>query len=198
VRTIEEETTMATTTSTTRCWHTTVTTALGELTLVRNADALRGLYFPRHWHGPSRVTFGPRRDDGFGEAIGQLDEYLAGQRNEFDLALAPCGPEFQQRVWDLVRQIPYGSTVTYGTLAGRLDGDVTAQEVGAAVGRNPLCVFVPCHRVVGATGKLTGYAGGLTRKRLLLDLEQTTRPTLDLPISVTETGLTPCASPRVR
>ena len=162
-------------------WHTVVPTALGELTLVRDADALQGLYFPHHWYRPSPVTFGPRHDEGFGEAVGQLGEYLDGQRREFDLALAPRGLEFQEQVWDLVRQVPYGQTMTYGALACRLGRDVTAQQVGAAIGRNPLCVFVPCHRVVGAAGKLTGYAGGLARKRLLLDLEQTTRPMLMLP-----------------
>ena len=172
---------MTTDTNTATRWHTVVTTALGELTLVREADALRGLYFPHHWGSPGPATFGVRRDDGFDEAVGQLGEYLAGQRREFDLALAPRGGEFQQRVWTLVRQVPFGDTVTYGALASRLGRGVTAQQVGAAVGRNPLCVFVPCHRVVGAGNKLTGYAGGLARKRLLLDLEQPTRPTLMLP-----------------
>jgi methylated-DNA-[protein]-cysteine S-methyltransferase len=168
-----------------QCWHTVVPTALGELTLVRDSDALRGLYFPHHWHLPSPVTFGVRCDDGFDEAVSQLGEYLAGQRREFDLTLAPRGREFQQRVWNLVRQVPYGETVTYGALACRLGREVTAQQVGAAVGRNPLCVFVPCHRVVGAGSKLTGYAGGLARKRLLLDLEQSTRPMLVLPSVIT-------------
>lgn len=166
-----------------RCWHTVVPTALGELTLVRDADALQGLYFPHHWYMPNPATFGALRDDGFDEAVGQLGEYLDGQRREFDLALGPRGPEFHQRVWDLVRQVPYGDTVTYGALARRLGREVTAQQVGAAVGRNPLCVFVPCHRIVGAGGKLTGYAGGLARKRFLLDLEQPARLTLDLPVA---------------
>jgi methylated-DNA-[protein]-cysteine S-methyltransferase len=168
---------MATATS----WHTVVSTMLGELTLVRDANALRGLYFPHHWYRPDPATFGPRRSDGFDEIAGQLDEYLTGQRREFDLPLDPRGDEFQLRVWDLIRQIPYGDTVTYGTLASRLGGDVTAQQVGAAVGRNPLSIVVPCHRVVGASGKLTGYAGGLARKRHLLDLEQTGLPPLVLP-----------------
>jgi methylated-DNA-[protein]-cysteine S-methyltransferase len=95
--------------------------------------------------------------------------------------LAPRGDEFQQRVWNLVGQVRYGDTVTYGALAGRLGGEVTAQQVGAAVGRNPLGIFLPCHRVLGAAGKLTGYAGGLARKRHLLDLEQTGLPPLVLP-----------------
>jgi methylated-DNA-[protein]-cysteine S-methyltransferase len=82
------------------------------------------------------------------------------------------GDEFQERVWDLVRQIPYGETVSYGELARQLGDGTTAQQVGAAVGRNPVCILIPCHRVVGAGGKLTGFAGGLKRKRLLLDLER--------------------------
>jgi methylated-DNA-[protein]-cysteine S-methyltransferase len=176
---------MATDTNVATSWHTVVSTALGELTLVRDADALRGLYFPHHWHLPSPVTFGPRCDDGFAEAVGQLGEYLAGQRHEFDLALAPRGRDFQQRVWNLVGQVPYGDTVTYGALACRLGRDVTAQQVGAAVGRNPLCIFLPCHRVVGAGSKLTGYAGGLARKRYLLDLEQPVQPILVLPSVIT-------------
>jgi len=153
-------------------WHTVVTTELGELTLVRGADGLRCLYFPHHWYRPAQATFGPRRDVGFAATAAQLAEYLAGRRTGFDLEQAPRGDEFQQRVWDLVAQVPYGATVTYGELGRRLGSDVTAQEVGAAVGRNPLCILVPCHRVVGAGGKLTGYAGGLARKRRLLDLER--------------------------
>jgi methylated-DNA-[protein]-cysteine S-methyltransferase len=176
---------MATDTDTALRWHTMVPTALGELTLVRDAEALRGLYFPHQWYRPSPVSFGVRCDEGFDEAVGQLGEYLAGQHSGFDLAVAPRGREFQQRVWNLVRQVPYGDTVTYGALACRLGREVTAQQVGAAVGRNPLCVFVPCHRVVGAAGRLTGYAGGLARKRLLLDLEQPTRPMLMLPSVLT-------------
>ena len=162
-------------------WHTVVSTALGELTLVRDADALLGLYFPHHWYRPDPVTVGQRCADGFDEAVGQLGEYLAGRRRGFDLALAPRGDEFQQRVWNLVRQVPYSGTVTYGALARRLGGDVTAKQVGAAVGRNPLCIVLPCHRVVGAAGRLAGYAGGLAHKQYLLDLERTGLPPVVLP-----------------
>lgn len=108
---------MATDTNAATSWHTVVPTALGELTLVRDAEGLLGLHFPRHWYMPNPVTFGPRRDGGFDEAAGQLGEYLAGQRHEFDLQFAPRGNEFQQRVWNLVRQVPSGSAV----LAGLLD-----------------------------------------------------------------------------
>ncbi|OBC12462.1 hypothetical protein A5784_33295 [Mycobacterium sp. 852013-50091_SCH5140682] len=145
--------------------------ALGRLTLVRNETGLCGLYFPHHWYRPSAATFGPQRDHGFDQVIGQLDEYLAGERTQFELALSVHGDPLQIAVWQLVARIPYGVTTTYGALAAQIDG-ATAQQVGAAVGRNPLSIVVPCHRVVGQGGKLTGYAGGLARKRRLLELER--------------------------
>jgi len=152
--------------------HTRVSTAIGELTLVRDEEALLGVYYRHHWGRPGPSAFGARRHTGFDEAVAQLDAYLAGQRTTFDLPVRVEGDEFQQRVWSRVQRVPYGTTVTYGALARELGDGTTAQEVGAAVGRNPLCIVVPCHRVVGAGGKLTGYAGGLSRKRFLLDLEQ--------------------------
>jgi methylated-DNA-[protein]-cysteine S-methyltransferase len=153
--------------------HTRVSTALGELTLVRDEEALLGVYYRNHWGRPDPSAFGPRNRTGFDEAVAQLDAYLAGRRTAFDLLVRLEGDEFQQRVWSRIQRVPYGATVTYGALARELGDGTTAQEVGAAVGRNPLCIVVPCHRVVGAAGKLTGYAGGLARKRLLIDLEQT-------------------------
>jgi methylated-DNA-[protein]-cysteine S-methyltransferase len=133
---------------------------------------MRGLYFPQHWYRPDPATFGPRVEEGFEEAEHQLVEYLKGRRRTFDLNLAVHGAPLQRRVWDLIRLIPYGTTVAYGELATRIGDGVTAQQVGAAVGRNPLSIIVACHRVVGRNGKLTGYAGGLARKRHLLDLER--------------------------
>lgn len=102
----------------------------------------------------------------------QLREYFAGQRRYFDLPLSPVGTDFQKRVWKLLTQIGYGQNRTYGELAGMLGAPNAARAVGAAVGRNPLSVIVPCHRVLGAAGALTGYAGGLDRKRQLLVLER--------------------------
>jgi methylated-DNA-[protein]-cysteine S-methyltransferase len=157
-------------------WHSVVPTVLGELTLVRDRDALLGVYYPNHWYRPGEAAFGPRRDDGFEEAAVQLGEYLAGQRHEFDLPLRAEGDAVQRRVWSLIQRVPYGETVTYGALARDLGDGSTAQEVGAAVGRNPLCIVLPCHRVIGANGKPTGYAGGLRRKRFLLELEQSQQP----------------------
>ena len=110
-------------------------------------------------------------DDGtFADVAAQLDEYFAGDRKQFDLKLAPRGTEFEQRVWDALVEIPYGETVSYGELAREL-GSV-ARAVGRANAVNPISIVVPCHRVIGSTGKLTGYAGGLDSKRKLLDHER--------------------------
>jgi methylated-DNA-[protein]-cysteine S-methyltransferase len=151
--------------------HAVLATRLGELTLVREEGGLAGLYFPRHWPRPDRTRFGPRTDDGFDEVARQLGEYLSGERGAFELPLKVRGSEFDRRVWELISAIPYGQTTTYGELARELGAGTDPRDVGAAVGRNPLCVVIPCHRVIGATGKLTGYAGGLGRKRALLEIE---------------------------
>jgi methylated-DNA-[protein]-cysteine S-methyltransferase len=156
--------------------HTIIDSPLGELTLVADGDALIGLYFHQHWYRPSAETFGPRvdvrSDDVLAETQSQLGDYFAGDRTHFDVPTALHGDEFQRRVWDRLPGIPYGETLTYGELAEELADGTTAQDVGAAVGRNPLSIIVPCHRVVGKNGKLTGYAGGLDRKKFLLDLEE--------------------------
>ena len=152
--------------------HTILPTRLGDLTIVSDGGRLTGLYFPHHWYRPSPATFGRRTGRGFADVTRQLGEYLDGTRTEFDLPLHARGSRFQRRVWELIAEIPYGQTTTYGDLARRLGGDANARDVGGAVGRNPLSILIPCHRVVGSTGKLTGYAGGLTRKRALLDLER--------------------------
>lgn len=152
--------------------HTTVRSSLGDLTVVARGGAVTGLYFPHHWYLPGRDAFGEYRDAGFDDVRRQLDEYLAGERREFDLPVETAGSPFQERVWRLISQVPYGATVSYGELARELGDGATAQQVGAATGRNPVSIVIPCHRVVGASGGLTGYAGGLRRKRALLDLEQ--------------------------
>ena len=156
--------------------HAIVDTVLGELTLVAIDDAIVGLYFPHHWTRPSLETFGPRvdaHDDALlGLASTQVAAYLDGERNSFDLPTALIGDAFQQRVWALLGEIPFGETTTYGELAERLGDKSLAQSVGKAVGQNPLSIIIPCHRVVGKDGKLTGYAGGLRRKQFLLDMEE--------------------------
>jgi methylated-DNA-[protein]-cysteine S-methyltransferase len=151
--------------------HTTIDSSIGELTLVAADGVLSGLYFPGHWYPPGRGTLGARSEQGFEPAERQLTEYFAGERTTFDLPTRLAGDEFQRRIWELIDRIPYGETTTYGELAAELGDPTLARRVGAAVGRNPLSVIVPCHRVVGKDGKLTGYAGGLERKRFLLDLE---------------------------
>ena len=152
--------------------HTMLETRLGELIVVKDGDKLTGLYFPGHRPPPDRAAFGTRASKGFGEAAQQLEEYLAGQREAFDLPLNIKGAEFDQHVWHLIRQVPYAHTTTYGDLARCLGEGTSPRAVGAAVGRNPLCIIIPCHRVIGSRGKLTGYAGGLNRKRALLGIEQ--------------------------
>ncbi len=117
---------------------------------MRDADGIQGLYFPRHWHMPNEASRGSQAEDGFDETTTQLAEYLSGTRREFDLPLVAYGDDFQRLVWAHLQQIPYGETVTYGELATRVGGDATAQRIGAAVGRNPLRILIPCHRVVGA------------------------------------------------
>ena len=156
--------------------HARVKTTLGEVTLVSDGTALTGLYYPHHWYMPKLETFGEaidaREDALLTQAANELHEYLAGVRCTLDVPLATHGDDFSERVWKLVRDIPYGQTTTYGALAERLGDKSLAQRVGDAVGHNPLCVFIPCHRVVGANGALTGYAGGLARKRALLEVEE--------------------------
>jgi methylated-DNA-[protein]-cysteine S-methyltransferase len=157
-----------------RSVHAVVDTPIGALTLVGDGHALSGLYFPDHARHPGAGTFGPRDDRAFVAARTQLAEYFAGERTEFDLPLAPHGNEFQRSVWRLLGTIPYGRTRSYGQLAAQLGDPGLARAVGAANGRNPISIVVPCHRVVGHNGSLTGYAGGLARKAFLLELEQPT------------------------
>ncbi|BAJ31625.1 MULTISPECIES: methylated-DNA--[protein]-cysteine S-methyltransferase [Kitasatospora] len=156
--------------------HTVAGTRLGAVTLVADGDAVTGLYFRHHVRRPDQRSFGPEvepsGDPLLTEAADQLHDYLDRRRTGFDLPLRTGGDVFQEKVWALLKDVPYGTTTTYGTLAGQLGDRALAQRVGQAVGANPLCVFVPCHRVVGADGSLTGYAGGLRYKQELLELEE--------------------------
>ncbi len=146
------------------------------LLLTSNGTALTGLFMGAHKHGPEIENAWAQSDEAapFAEAKQQLAAYFAGQLTNFDLPLAPVGTEFQRRVWDELRRIPYGQTVSYGELARRIGNPNACRAVGLANGRNPLSIIVPCHRVVGANGKLVGYAGGMARKEAMLALEQTT------------------------
>jgi methylated-DNA-[protein]-cysteine S-methyltransferase len=144
----------------------TIDSPIGELLLASDGHALTAV----HMNG----TPGPgwQRDPGaLHEPAEQLGAYFAGELREFDLPLAPHGTPFQREVWSALREIPYGSTISYAELAAAVGRPHAARAVGAANGRNPIAVVVPCHRVIGASGALTGYGGGLGRKRLLLDLE---------------------------
>ncbi len=165
--------------------HVVLRSPVGPLTVVREDSGYTGVYFARHWTRPDRLTFGPEvsaEDDGrFDDVISQLGEYFGGTRRRFDLPLHPHGDAQQLQVWALLGTIPYGHTTTYGAVAKDLGGQLTARDVGQHVGRNPLSILIGCHRVVGADGRLTGYAGGLTRKRYLLELEGALPPTLDGP-----------------
>jgi methylated-DNA-[protein]-cysteine S-methyltransferase len=154
--------------------HTVVDSPCGPLTLVAQGNALCGLYMTEQRHRPDQLTFG-EPDPGadiFARAETELKEYFAGQRNEFEVPLTLVGTPFQQRVWTALQDIPYGATTSYGELADRLGQPTASRAVGLANGKNPISIIVPCHRVVGASGSLTGYGGGLERKRYLLDFEQ--------------------------
>jgi methylated-DNA-[protein]-cysteine S-methyltransferase len=144
---------------------------IGELLLVGDGHALRGLHMQE---GRTAVSVDPEwrpADEPFAGVRRQLREYFDGERREFDVPLEMTGTPFQRRVWRALQEIPYGETATYGELALRVGRPSASRAVGLANGRNPVAVIVPCHRVIGADGNLTGYGGGLERKRLLLELE---------------------------
>jgi methylated-DNA-[protein]-cysteine S-methyltransferase len=171
----QKECSMPAPTAAQRRAHTVVDSPVGPLTLVATDDALSGLYMERQRHRPPSETFGDRAPEArtapFGTAVEQLDAYFAGELTEFDLLLNLHGTPFQRHVWAGLRTIPYGETVTYGKLAEQIGRSGASRAVGLANGKNPIGVIVPCHRVIGSTGSLTGYGGGLDRKRFLLDLE---------------------------
>lgn len=153
---------------------------IGPLTLVfTDEGALAGLYTHEQRHFPAASTLGERDDTAGGEVVRQLSAYFAGERLDFDVPLAPHGTEFQRRVWDALRAIPAGATRTYGELAAELGIPRAARAVGSATGRNPISIIVPCHRLIGTAGRLTGYAGGLERKRWLLTHERQATSAVD-------------------
>ena len=146
---------------------------LGQILLTASASALTGLHFVGEKYYPG-ISPTWQRDANFAvikSAVMQLDEYFAGNRKSFDIALAPEGTEFQHQVWKTLTALRYGETATYGHLAQRVGNPHAVRAVGAANGRNPISIIIPCHRVIGADGSLTGYAGGLARKQALLRLE---------------------------
>ena len=153
-----------------------ISSPIGPLSLRGTGRGLTGVYMQAHRHGPPDAErAGWQRDDErFDAARTQLDEYFAGARTAFDLPLdgdGIGGTAFQRRVWAGLAEIAYGETISYGELARRIGQPAAVRAVGLANGRNPVSIIVPCHRVIGANGTLTGYGGGMDRKRVLLDLE---------------------------
>jgi len=149
---------------------------IGEILLAGDSEGLKYLGFPS---GKGRVepdTSWHLDETGFDDVMAQLTEYFAGTRSEFNLKLAPNGTPFQLAVLKALQKIPYGQTCSYGEVATRIGRPKAVRAVGAANGRNPLPIVIPCHRVIGSNGSLTGFGGGLPTKRFLLDLEQGLRP----------------------
>lgn len=156
--------------------HSVIDTPVGPLTIVAQNGEICCLYMDLQRHRPDDEELGEpeprgREVEPFRAAADQLDAYFAGELTYFNLPLAPRGSDFQQRVWAALQEIPYGQTESYGELAARIGSPGGARAVGLANGKNPIGIIIPCHRVVGADGSLTGYGGGVERKKLLLDLE---------------------------
>ncbi|HYB38424.1 MAG TPA: methylated-DNA--[protein]-cysteine S-methyltransferase [Mycobacterium sp.] len=158
----------------------TIDSPIGPLTLAGHGPVLTNLRMVEHTYEPSRSDW-VADHRAFADAVDQLDAYFAGERTGFDLELDLRGTEFQQRVWKALLTIPYGETRSYGEIAEQIGAPGAARAVGLANGRNPIAIIVPCHRVIGAGGHLTGYGGGLDRKWILLELEKRrTSPNLTL------------------
>lgn len=151
-------------------------TGLGALTLVSDGAGLAGLYFENHKVGGPPADAREGSDKIIDATRKQLDEYFAGKRRSFDLPLAPKGAAVQMRVWEALKAIEFGTLKTYGALAAELGMPKAARATGTAIGRNPVSIVIPCHRVIGASGALTGYAGGVERKKALLAFERGEAP----------------------
>ncbi len=154
-----------------------IETPIGPITLRASDRGLTGLFMQNHRHGPEALHRREWQHDDrrFAEVRAQLEEYFAGKRTIFSTPIdrdALAGTEFQRRVWAGLEAIPYGVAISYGELARRIGQPAAVRAVGLANGRNPLSIIIPCHRVIGANGKLTGYGGGVERKQWLLDLEK--------------------------
>ncbi|MFI5618993.1 methylated-DNA--[protein]-cysteine S-methyltransferase [Streptomyces sp. NPDC051567] len=158
--------------------HTVVDSPYGPLTLVATDGVLSGLYMSGQRHRPAEESFGERvaaAEEPFAEVARQLAAYFAGELTEFDVPVRLEGTDFQRDVWDQLLRIPYGETWTYGELAARLGRPNASRAVGLANGKNPVGLIVPCHRVIGASGSMTGYGGGVERKVRLLAFESGAR-----------------------
>lgn len=158
--------------------HTWMASPLGPILLVSNGDALTGLYLEGSRHAP-KVDLSWRQDDRWFDPVReQLEAYFAGDQRTFSLPLAPAGTEFQRRVWTVLRAIPYGDTMSYGGLAALVGNSRASRAVGLANGRNPISIIIPCHRVIGHNGALTGYGSGIEKKAWLLRHERAGGATL--------------------
>ena len=155
--------------------HTRIDSPIGPILLIADGDALCGLYMKIETGWLPRCPMGPRDDSILPEAQRQLAEYFAGTRKDFDLELKMEGTDFQKKVWEALLDIPFGETRSYGQQARNIGLPDAPRAVGAANGQNPISIIVPCHRVIGANGALTGYGGGIERKRWLLGHEATQR-----------------------
>jgi methylated-DNA-[protein]-cysteine S-methyltransferase len=151
-----------------------MSTTIGRLRLAGDERGLRSISFQNRFPPAAPAENSLGAEEPFREAIAQLNAYFAGELRRFDLPLAPEGTPFQREVWSALTAIPYGETVSYGVLARRLGRPAASRAVGAANGQNPIPIVIPCHRVIGADGSLTGFGGGLAIKRRLLDLEAVT------------------------
>ena len=156
--------------------YTVMKSSVGEITLVADNVSLRAIYWLNQ--KPDRVKFPDLKNNDSNHvlklAVKQLKAYFSGTRREFDISLRPVGTVFQEEVWLALRSISYGETVSYSDIAKQIGRPKAVRAVGAAIGKNPLSIMIPCHRVIGANGKLIGFAGGLSTKEFLLNLENQT------------------------
>jgi methylated-DNA-[protein]-cysteine S-methyltransferase len=164
-------TAMSPTILTTTMLTTTIDSPIGELTITAQDGVLTGVHMHDQRHFPPIPVTAERDDAALAPIVAQLDAYFAGELTDFDLPLQLRGTPFQRRVWTALQEIPYGETISYGELARRVGNPKASRAVGLANGRNPVAIVVPCHRVIGADGSLTGYGGGLDRKVWLIEHE---------------------------
>ena len=153
-----------------------VESPIGPLTLAGDGSTLMHLRMTEQSHEPDRSAWAPAGADAFADVVEQLNAYFAGTLTEFDVELELHGTEFQRKVWAALQTIPYGQTRSYGEIAEQIGSPAASRAVGLANGRNPISIIVPCHRVIGAAGSMTGYGGGIDRKKMLIALEKTQAP----------------------
>ena len=154
-----------------RTHYRTVASPIGTLTVAGEGCTLTHLLMSEQSHEPDRSGWEPAGPDAFADLVAQLEAYFAGELTAFDVDLELTGTDFQRRVWAALQTIPYGETRSYGQIAEQIGSPAASRAVGLANGRNPISIIVPCHRVIGSTGRLTGYGGGIERQRALLELE---------------------------